>query len=184
MATPEIQTWAESEQLSAFSSQWFPVNGVCALKVLDLFFFIPQTALSWNLLYLSCSTFLSEFLCSYCCLLSPPVPIPESALALGMGKAWGSSSGWGEKSPLPQWCVCGCTAFPSLCLDTFFVHHVSMKTTENPETSHWSRINFHCSEHWLVSVWSLALSRWPKGVCMERTLIFVGGLNILVLLFI
>lgn len=61
----------------------------------------------------------------------------------------------------------------------FFVHlyHVSMKTTENPETSHWSRIDCHRSEHWLVSVWSLALVQMTKGCLHGEDAYFYRGIE-------
>lgn len=86
--------------------------------------------------------------------------------------------GWREKSHHHSG-VCGHIAFPSICLDLFFVHlyHVSMKTMENAETSHWSRISCHHSERWLVSVWSLALVQMIEGCLHGKDTYFYRGIE-------
>lgn len=192
MATPEIQTWAESEQFSVFSSWWLP-DGVCYTEVLDLICSSSCTIIKLGLLQLLHSP-VGHWPVQV--LLPPELSCANPCICSSSGTGKGlriQLLGWGEKSPQwPTqwwlvWCVCGRTAFPSLCLDMFFVHlyHVSMKTTENPETSHWSRINCHRSEHWLVSVWSLAHVQMTKG-CLhgEDTYFFIQGLNVVVMLFI
>lgn len=114
--------------------------------------------------------------------LLPPEPSSASPCicsSSGTGKGFRIQLlGWGERSHHHSG-VCGHTALPSICLDMFFVHlyHVSMKTVENPETSHWSRMNCHHSEHWLVSVWSLALVQMTKGCLQGEDTYFYRGIE-------
>lgn len=93
--------------------------------------------------------------------------------------------GWGEKSPLPQWCVWP-YSFSSLCLDMFFVS-VSCEHENNWKSRDKSLEQDELSPQWTLVgqvCGHLPLSRWPKGVCMEGTPIFIGVLNVVVTLFI
>lgn len=179
MATPEIQTWAESEQLSVFSSQWFPVRWCLCTEVLDLFYFILQAALSLNLVYLSCSTLLSETgQCSYCCLLSLPLPVPASVLVWEWERLQDPALRVRGEVTSPQWCVWP-HSFSFQLLGYVFCTSVSCEYENHGKSRDESleQVKLSVCGH-------LPLSRWPKGVCMRRTPIFVGGLNIAVMLFI
>lgn len=123
-------------------------------------------------------------------LLLPPEPScghPCSSSVSGRGLRI-QLLGWVEKSPLPQWCVCVAVQlfFPFAWICFLYICIMwawkPLKIQRQVTGAGW--IVTAVNTGWSSVCGHLPMSRWPKGVCMERTPIFVGDLNVVVTLFI